>query len=344
MKNLIYISFIGLLLTAGCKKEPSIPYSTTLPFENDDIKLELVTDSAPSSIRDIFFFNSSTGIAVSYAGKIYKTTDNGVSWDVKYTNPTANQPFYQILFADANVGYVVGGSTSCGGNGCIPPGGLILKTTDGGNTWTNILQAPSVEFISIAINSAGDLFAISNGTKGRIYKSTNSGGNWATIDSVYIHLQKINFSGGFGFCTGSDGKIIRSSDNGTTWVLTTTLTANYATDIKFNSGNGFCIADNQTVYKTTDNGSNWIQILNHQNRPYVLNPLTANSCLVFGAGVYSGGDFGTWDGEVLQTTNAGSTWTATEINSIVPIRYTSFYSATEGYAVAGSKLIKVTVK
>lgn len=344
MKKVIYISLIGFLLTTGCKKDKSISTATTLPFENDNIKMELVTSSAPSSIRDIFFFNASTGIAVSYDGKVYKTTDNGVSWNVKYTNPIVNQPFYQILFVDANVGYVVGGSNSCGGTGCIPPGGLILKTIDGGNTWTPVLQQPSVELISISSNSLGDLFAISNGTKGRIYKSINAGVNWTTVDSVDIHLQRINFNGNFGFCTGSNGKIIHSSDHGATWILTTTLTANYATDIKFNNGNGYCIADNQTVYKTTDNGRNWAQTLNHENGSYVLNPLTGNSCLVFGAGVYSGGDFGTWDCEVIQTTNAGNDWTETELEDVEPIRYTSFYSATEGYAAAGSKLIKVTVK
>lgn len=345
MKNLIYILLIGLLLTTGCKKDEVIPTGATLPFENNNIKIELFANPAPSSIRDIFFFNASTGFAVSYDGKIYKTTNNGVTWDLKYTNPTTNQPFFQILFTDANVGFVVGGSNSCGGTGCVPPGGLILKTTDGGNNWTKILQASSFEeFVSISSNSSGDLFAISNGTKGRIYKSTNAGLNWTTIDSLNFNLQKIFFADNFGYCSGMKGNIIRSSDNGTTWTLNTTFTANYATDIKFINGNGFCIADNQIVYKTTDNGNNWAQSLNHQSSSFVLNPLTANSCLVFGAGAYSGGDFGTWSGKLIQTTNAGDNWTETELKEIEPIRYSSFYSTTEGYAVAGSKLLKVKVK
>ncbi|MBC7383534.1 MAG: hypothetical protein H7296_11195 [Bacteroidia bacterium] len=344
MQKLIYLSLIAYFLTAACKKDKFISANKTLPFENDKLKLELVTASAPSFIRDIFFFNSETGVAVSYDGKIYKTTDNGLSWSMKYTNPTANQPFYQILFTNATVGYVVGGSNSCGGTGCVPPGGLILKTTDGGETWATILRSPSIEFISIATNSLGHLFVISNGTKGRIHKSSNAGINWLTIDSVNFYLQKINFNGGFGFCTGTNGKIIRSSDTGTTWILTTTLTANYATDIKFINGDGYCIADNQTVYKTTDNGNNWSQILNHQSGSYVLNPLTANTCLVFSAAAYSGGCFGNWSGKIIQTTNGGANWTETEINEIEPIRYTSFYSATEGYAAAGNKLIKITIK
>ncbi len=160
----------------------------------------------------------------------------------------------------------------------------------------------------------------------------------------FCALHKIIFNGELGFCTGGNGNIFRSSDNGTTWILPATLSSNYAYDIKFNTENGYCIVDNQTVYKTTNNGVIWAQTLSHQYGSFVLNPLTANSCLVFGAGVYSGGDFGTWDGKVTQTINGGIDWPETELADIVPIYHTSFYSATDGYALAGNKLLKVTVK
>ena len=344
MKKLICIAVISFLLATGCKKDDPIPSGVTLPFENDNLKMELVTSSAPTSIRDIFFFNSSTGVAATYEGEIYKTTDSGVNWNLQHSNPAPDQPLYQIYFSDANVGYIVGGSISCVGSGCIPPGGLILKTTDGGNTWITVFQQPRIEFVSIAANSSGDLFTISKGTKGMIYKSSNAGINWTIVDSFDFKLEKITFSNSFGFCTGMDGKIIRSNDNGITWKFTTTLSANYTTDIKFSSGSGYCIANNQTVYKTTDNGNNWLQKFNSDYGSFVLNPLTTSSCLVFGAGKYSGGDFGTYDGAVTQTTNGGDDWTDTEISDIESIRSTSFYSSINGYVVAGTKLIKVTVK
>ncbi len=341
MKKLIYISLIGFLLITGCKKDKPVLTVATLPFETDDIKMESVGSFIHTNLTDIFFLNASIGFMVSYDGEIYKTTDNGVSWNLKYTNPTANQPFYQILFVDENLGYVVGGSASCGGTGCSPSGGIILKTIDGGNTWSTVLTHPSVEFVSIAVNSLTELFAI---TKSQIYKSTNAGINWVNIDSNHYSLNKINFNGSFGFCTGNGGKIIRSIDNGATWSSATTLAAYYATDIKFKSENGYCLANNQDIYKTDDNGENWIPTLNASYTSYVLNPLTENSCLAFGAGVSDGG-LGLYDGRVTQTTNGGSVWTTIEIRDILAIQWTSFYSATEGYAVsADGKLIRVTVK
>lgn len=343
MKKLFYISLIGIFLITSCKKDEVISVYETLPFENDNIKIELVTSSAPSSIRDIFFFDASTGYAVTYDGKIYKTTNNGISWNLKYTNPTANQPFFQIIFTDKNIGFVVGGSTSCGYN-CVPPGGLILKTTDGGNNWTTILQTPGFEdFVSISTNSSGELFAISNGTKGNIYKSTNSGLNWTIIDSMNFHMRKIYFVDNFGYCSGMKGNLIRSENNGTTWSLNKTFPAIYATDVKFIHGTGFCITNNQLVYKTTDYGNNWTLSLNH-NSSFVLNPLTANSCLVFGAGSRYAGCFGAPNGKIIQTTNGGENWTVTEFSEINQIYYTSFYSTTEGYAIADNKLLKITIK
>jgi photosystem II stability/assembly factor-like uncharacterized protein len=338
MKNIIFVSCVFLFSLIGCRKEKTISPGSTIPFENDNIKLELITSSTPSSLRDIHFMNASTGIAISYDGKIYKTTNSGVSWTLQYSNLIPNQPFLQTFFTDANIGYVVGGSNSCGGTGCIPPGGLILKTSDGGNNWATILQKPNDTFVSISSNNTGDLFAISNGIKRTISKSNDAGLNWSAVDSVDFDLGKITFINNFGFCTGDDGKIIRSDDNGLTWTLLATESALYSTDIKFNNGNGFYISNNRTIHKTDDNGNNWKQILQPNYSSYILNPLTTNSCLVFGGRDY------VHNAALAQTTNAGNSWVETEFTNIDPIRYSSFYSSTEGYVIAGSNLIKVTVK
>ncbi len=75
-----------------------------------------------------------------------------------------------------------------------------------------------------------------------------------------------------------------------------------------------------------------------------LNPLTTSSCLVFGAAQYSGGDFGTYDAALKQTTDGGENWAENELTKIGAIQYASFYTTTEGYAVSGNGLIRVQVK
>jgi photosystem II stability/assembly factor-like uncharacterized protein len=69
----------------------------------------------PASVRDILFFNSSTGLVS--AGRIYKTINGGVSWD------TANDGGIKISFANDSTGWL--------GNNFI----TIKKTTNGGMIW-----------------------------------------------------------------------------------------------------------------------------------------------------------------------------------------------------------------
>ena len=175
-------------------------------------------------------------------------------------------------------------------------------------------------------------------------KSEDAGATWLTVQVVDFVLQKITFNNNFGFCTAINGNIISNDDDGQTWALTTTLDAYNATDIKFNSGNGFCLANNLTVYKTTNDGGNWVPTFTSEFSSYVLNPLTESSCLVFGEGDYTGGDFRIWYGAIRQSKNSGNDWTEIQFKNIQAIRCTSFYSTTEGYAVAANDLIKVTVK
>ena len=282
MKKGIYIVFMLTLALSSCQKEPWVPVGNTLPFENENIRVELVASAVPAFIRDIHFFNASVGIAVTCEGEIYKTSDNGVTWGLKFIDPDPNQQYFQMLFIDENIGYVVGGNTGCGGNDCIPPGGAILKTIDGGETWTNIYQLNGVEFISIAANDLGEIFTISNGKYGRISKSSDAGLSWIIVDSVDFDLQKITFNNSSGFCTGMEGNILKSIDDGNSWLLATTLDALYATDIKFNLDNGYCIANNYEIYKTDNDGVSWTENYTSNYSSFVLNPLTANSCLIFG--------------------------------------------------------------
>lgn len=145
----IAILFFATTMIISCYKDNQLPHQTaeTLPFENENIRLEVISSTLLDYITGFHFFNASTGVAVSYEAKIFKTTDKGVTWITQYSNPIPNQPFSDIFFTDANVGYVVGGSTSCVEPWCVPSGGVILKTIDGGESWTRVLQMSKVKFV-----------------------------------------------------------------------------------------------------------------------------------------------------------------------------------------------------
>jgi photosystem II stability/assembly factor-like uncharacterized protein len=95
------------------------------------------------------------------------------------------------------------------------------------------------------------------------------------------------------------------------------------------------------VYRTTDNGSTWALANTSSYSALVVKALSPTSCLIFGAGQYSGGDFGTYNGSLRQTKDAGASWSQAELPGIGPVRSASFYTPTAGYAVSGKQLLSV---
>lgn len=337
MNRIICISLILSLFVNSCEKNnppvPEIPpVEVSLPFENSSIKIDLITTSAPGNIRDVHFFDSLKAIAVTYPGTIYTTTDGGSTWNLQFAALNNDQPLYQILFTDDNTGYVVGGSNSS--HGSVISGGIILKTIDGGYSWSQVYKTKSSEILSISTDKSGNLFVISNDSKGRILRSTNAGVSWSQVDSSSFKLNKIVFKDNTGFCTGMNGNILKSNDDGNTWNLVKTLDALYVTDIKFINEAGFCMANNSTVYKTID-GVNWTQIFRTESIFYGLNPLSENNCLIFGAGGYTGGCFGTFYAGIGQTKDSGTNWTVMPFMDVPSILSLDFYSETDGYAIGG---------
>jgi photosystem II stability/assembly factor-like uncharacterized protein len=350
MKRIFCILSIILLVMISCEKNSSIVpddpvEEKSLPFENASIKIDLVTSSAPGNTRDIHFFNSLKAIAVTYNGTIFLTIDGGVTWNLKYDPPVSDQPLFQILFTDDNVGYVVGGSNSSHGSGIS--GGIILKTNDGGSGWSQVYKTTASEIVSISSDKSGNVYVVSNDSKGRILRSSDSGLSWKEIDSTSFFLNKIIFKDNTGFCTGMKGNIFRSNEAGTSWNVIKTLDALYVTDIKFINNTGYCMANNANVYKTVDDGETWTQMFHTECIFYGLNPLTTNNCLLFGAGGYSGGCFGTFYAGIGHTIDSGTNWTVLSFKDIPSILSFDFYSATEGYAIGGfnkGSLLKIRLK
>lgn len=119
--------------------------------------------------------------------RVYVTDDGGMTWTVSHQNtlPTA---FYDCMtFTNKKDGYILSD----------PVDGkfLILKTTDGGHSWTELPAAgmpPALdgEFgfaasgTCINSNNRGDLFFGTGGVDpGRIFRSTDGGLTWSVMDS-----------------------------------------------------------------------------------------------------------------------------------------------------------------
>ncbi len=120
---------------------------------------------------------------------LLKSNDSGVTWDSVTT--FGNSSLSSIFFVDQNLGFV--GAES----------GLLFKTSDGGNNWTETQIASSwngvksIQFISgnegYATGGAR-LYLTSGGSSNFFISKTVDGGeNWTSYDTIGVALNSIYF-------------------------------------------------------------------------------------------------------------------------------------------------------
>ena len=103
----------------------------------------------------------------------------------------------------------------------------IFRTTDGGNNWTNILITGTSNYLGIAVDSAGNIYAanLSNG----LMKSTNGGINWTNIPLSFFNNKNVQTvicgKNGYVYVGTVTGGIFRSTDFGVTFPDTSLSTA-----------------------------------------------------------------------------------------------------------------------
>jgi photosystem II stability/assembly factor-like uncharacterized protein len=121
----------------------------------DDYGQTWTTITLPSSytlLVAIHFANKDTGYAVSRYGGVFRTVNEGMSWD---SIATFNLPTYSsIFFINGKVGYLASGNE-------------IYKTTDAGQSWT-LDYTDTVDLFSICFFDS--LIGYVTGDNGRILK------------------------------------------------------------------------------------------------------------------------------------------------------------------------------
>jgi photosystem II stability/assembly factor-like uncharacterized protein len=110
-------------------------------------------------MNNIHFNTTLEGYACAYEyGNFYKTIDGGSNWTLHYQDTTLPE-MTSIHFTSPQIGYWSGGS-ECRFGACHGEP-RILKTTDGGNSWTAMiqplgwLQAPNKQYHDVKFTTGG---------------------------------------------------------------------------------------------------------------------------------------------------------------------------------------------
>ena len=217
------IAFVSILfLLASCEKDAEIP---TVPDLSIDSLRILQTNIPGGLYTDLTFVNGTIGFAISNFGDIVKTTDGGGSWE-KLISPV---DFFlaRIQFTDGQTGYIIGGDDTGGyllktvnagkdwqlinlntpdnerpagmyflnnTTGFISGKKLFRKTTDGGQTWSEVMDPVPENINDIRFKNTGEGYAASD--NGKYYRSSDGGNTWQSMQSgASDHLKKIYFAG-----------------------------------------------------------------------------------------------------------------------------------------------------
>jgi photosystem II stability/assembly factor-like uncharacterized protein len=173
--------------------------------ENGGVSFFQQTRAFSSNIGKLYFTSYNVGFACSDSGRIMKTIDGGETWVLKPTNTLRG--FTDLSFINANQGFASAG------------GGFVFKTNDGGETWDSISTGePGVGRAIWFLNEDTGFVAGSNKIA-----STYDGGNTWNIHTSLIasSIQDIVFTNAsLGYCAGTFGKILYTTDAGLNWSQT----------------------------------------------------------------------------------------------------------------------------
>ena len=231
---------------------------------------------------------SSSGDIIAYSTEgFFKSTDNGVSWNLLNNDITDN--FFTTIIAH-------GSNLFAGGEG-------VYRSTDDGINWTAKISGMLPIITSLAVRNSV-LTAGSN--TGRIFYSLDSGDSWVPADTGFYgqYVRSLIVGGTKLYAGTGQGVFVASNFYGTDWqTLNNGLTNTHVLSLAYDSvgignTNFFAGTYGSGVFISTNNGNNWTAANSGIDSSIVWS-LTISDNYIYAACGFEG---------VFITSNSGTGW------------------------------------
>lgn len=235
------------------------------------------------------------------------------------------QPLTDLCFISKNNGWAVGA------------GGVILHTTDRGNSWTAQVSGTTTELSAVYFLdenngwAAGGDFVMGSPV---VLHTTNGGQTWSpqtfTASDAVSDILFTSLSNGFAVTTFG---LYKTTNGGTSWQSQNSGFGGQHFCIDFaGTSNGWIGCAVGTVLRTVNGGTSWSVIdAGTISNVYAIDFVDANT-----------GWFCTSGGEIFKTTNGGLSWQAQETFTTSLLFDIQFSDANHGYAVGLNGLFLYT--
>jgi photosystem II stability/assembly factor-like uncharacterized protein len=234
---------------------------------------------------------------------------------------------------------------ACAGNTCYASGdfGTVLKSTDGGATWTGLVTGLTVNLPRIRL-IGGDASNIVTGGGCAVRRSDDGGETFARLpfvpndSSCPFSVSALSFpSSNVGYLMLSDGNVVSTADGGQTFSRKTAVPGGGgpSPDLLCTTDT-LCLAVTAagTVQRTTDGGGSWTQVANAG--------VSLRTLEAVGTTLYAAGNNLT----VMKSTDGGATWERKPVTGTPPGNLTSIRCANADTCListeAGNQLLRTT--
>jgi len=239
--------------------------------------------------QGVFFPTADIGYVVGDQGFAMKTINGGTAWSLLTTGQSA-MTFKDICCTDALACVAVGVEGA-------------IRTTDGGSTWTGLVDTSNLKAIDIWGTKAcavGETTAPAG-----IIRCTNDFTTWTTYLTTGAEVYNdIKFTdANTAYVVGNSGVMYKTTDGGANWNQVThgTGVTDNLNGVDFPQGQvnaGFVVGAGGVILKTSDAGSTWsTQTSGTLEELYGVSFFNANTGKAVG------------ENRVLSTTDSGVTWT-----------------------------------
>lgn len=239
------------------------------------------------STWDIHMFDENNGL-VSTNLSVYFTNDG-----FQNISLAQNLAFsvYKFSFVNASVGYGVGNN------------GKIVKTTDGGMTWTtqNSTLSNSSSNGLLSVYFVNENVGYACGLSSKILKTIDGGNTWtaATVGSSgwldIFFYDEMN-----GVVVGNNQDLKYTTDGGITWIDSNYQTTNALYEIRNVNNTLVVCGSNGIILKSTDNGINWTEEVLNSSKNLLSIDFSGTNLLVSGEAI------------TYNSTDNGQSWNLTD--------------------------------